>query len=61
MLFDSVLHSRYLSQGSIDTQKIILVPKVLLYQVVQVWPVIPAQLLGALDWQTQVLLRFACL
>ena len=34
--------SRYLSQGSIDTRKIILVPKVLLYQVVQVWPVIPA-------------------
>ena len=61
MLFNSVVKSRYLSQGSIDAHKIILVPKVLLYQVIQVWPVIPAQLLGTFDWQTQVLLRSDCL
>lgn len=61
MHFGDVLSCRYLSQGSIDAQKVIFLPEVLLHQMVQVWPVIPAQLLGALDWEAQILLRFACL
>lgn len=41
----------YLSQSSIDTQNVVLLPQILLHKVVQVWSVIPSQLFGTFDWQ----------
>lgn len=39
----------YLTQCSIDSQYVILLPQVLLDKIVQVWSVIPAKLFGTFD------------